>query len=136
MHRGVKKARMYESGFVDDSTGWKEFFEPEEAEKIARMPSSERRTVINKAMSNFAHVISFKGAKYDVGVVQKADGTYRLRYDEYGSGGLNRVMGAGGGKFMQAYSVEAAKKAVKARGYACKESVNKQGRIQLEVLVN
>jgi hypothetical protein len=136
LHRGQSKARMFSSGFVDDSTGWKDFFSPEEAAKIAKMNSLDRRKIINDAMSNFAHVISFKGAKYDVGVVAKEDGTFRLRYDEWGEGGLQKHMGPGAGKFMQAYGVEAAKRAIKARGYACKETVNKQGKIQLEVMVN
>jgi len=136
LQRGVSKARMFSSGFVDDSQGWKEFFSPEEAARIAKLNTMDRRKIINDAMSSFDHVISFKGAQYDVGVKQVEDGTYRLRYDEWGSGGLGRIMGPGGGKFKQAYAIEAAKKAVKARGYACKETVNKQGRVQLEVLVN
>jgi hypothetical protein len=136
LRRGVSKARMFSSGFVDDSTGWTEFFSPEEAARIAKLDTQSRRKIINEAMSSFDHVISFTGAKYDVGVKQVEDGTYRLRYDEWGEGGLQRIMGPGGGKFKQAYAIEAAKKAIKARGYACKETVNKQGRVQLEVLVN
>ncbi len=135
-NRGQKKARMYAQGFVDDSTTWRDFFDEAEADRIEALPRGERIKIINEAMSNFAHTISFKKASYGVGVVEKSDGTYKLRYDNYGPGGLPEIMGPGGGKFMQAYGIEAAKKAAKARGYACKETVNKQGRLQLEVLVN
>jgi hypothetical protein len=136
LHRGQSKARMYASGFVDDSQGWRDFFEPAEADRIARLPKQERVAIINKAMNSFDHVISFGGAKYDVGVAAKADGTFRLRYDEWGSGGLTPIMGPGAGKFMQAYGIEAAKRAAKARGFATKEVTGKNGQVQLEVMVH
>lgn len=135
LNRGQSKARMFSSGFVDDSTGWKDFFEPAEAERIAKMNTLDRREIINKAMSSFAHTISFKGAKYDVGLVAKSDGTFRLRYDEWGEGSLRKHMGPGGGLFAQAYAIEAAKRAAKARGYTTRESTSKNGQLQLEVMV-
>ena len=136
LNRGQKRARMYGQGFVDDSLGWKEFFEPKEASRIAGLPKSERIKIVNAAMSNFAHTISFKGANYDVGLVDLKDGTFKMRYDEYSGDSLGRIMGPNAEKFMDAYGFEAAKKAARARGYSTKETTNKQGQLQLEVLVN
>ena len=136
LNRGQKKARMYSSGFVDDSFGWKEFFEPKEAARIAALPKNERIKIVNAEMSNFAHTVSLKNANYDVGLVDLKDGTYKMRYDNYSGDSLGRIMGPNAEKFMDAYGFEAAKKAARARGYATKETTNKQGQLQLEVLVN
>lgn len=133
--KGQKKLRWYGAGFVDDSTGWTEFFAPDEVKRIKAMSSTERRAFITKVMNSPDHVIQFKGASYDVGIYKIHDGTFRARWDEWGQGRLGEVMGPGGGKFAQAYGVEAAKKAAKSRGYTCKETAGKNGSVKLELLV-
>lgn len=137
LHYNKHTVRMYASGFVDDTTQWKEFFSPEEAARIARLPRDQRIEIINKLFASADHVISFPSANYDVGVYKAADGTYRIRYDSWaGGGGLTKIIGANGGKFAQAYGIEAAKRAARLRGYFAKETPgHKPGSIKLELLV-
>ncbi len=134
--RDQHKYRMYASGFVDDSTDWKTMFSPEEGARIERLSKEERVKIINKAMSYADHVITFPGASYDVGVIQQNDGTYRLRWDYYGQGGLPKYMGdRQAGKFVQAYGIEATKRAAQRKGYGVRESSKSDGTVQLELLV-
>ena len=132
---GKAKVRMYDSGFVDDSYQWRDFFTASEADRISRLPRDQRIKVINEVMANADGVINFSKAKYNVGLYKLADSTYRLRYDEWASGGLTPIMGAGGERFAQAYSIEAAKRVARARGYSTREVPQSNGRVQLEVLV-
>lgn len=127
--------RMFSSGFVDDSTDWKSMFEPAEAERIARMSRSDRVKVINQAMSHADHVIKFPGCRYDVGVVKQQDGSFALRWDYYGEGGLNRYLGnKEANLFAQAYTIEASKRAARIKGYVTREKKLSSGQIELEML--
>ena len=136
LHRGVNHIRMFNAGFVDDSTTWKQFFEPAEAERIARMSKAERVKIINAAMNSADAVARFPGAEYDVGIIKQSDGSYRLRWDTWANGGgLHRFIGANGGLLAQAYGVEAAKRAARLRGHTVKEVPGSNGSIKLEVLV-
>lgn len=82
------------------------------------------------------HAIRFPGASYEVGVRAQADGTHSLAWDWWGAGGLLPIMGdQGAGKFVQAYGIEAAKKAARRRGYSTREVAQPNGDIQLELLV-
>jgi len=135
-HRDQHTYAMYGQGFVDDSTDWRTLFEPAEANRIAGLPRAERIKIINKAMSYADHVITFPKAQYGVGVVAKPDGTFRLRWDYYSQGGLIPYMGdKDAGRFTQAYGIEAAKQAARARGYATKEVPRKDGSVALELMV-
>jgi hypothetical protein len=118
--------------FVDDSKTWKEFFTPERAAEIAAMDPTARKAIITKEMSRCDHVISFKGAKYEVGVLAQPDGTFRLRFDEYDYS-LTAKIGSGGGKLAQAYALEAAKRAAKLKGWRSREVNQKGGAVKLEV---
>lgn len=136
LHRNYGVVRFYESGFVDDSTGWKEFFEPAEAARIASLPSDQRRKIINNLFKSATHVVSFPGASYDLGLYRQADGTYRLRWDTWGAGGgLHKTIGSDAGRFVQAYGLEAAKRAARLKGYQTKEVSHADGSVQLEMLV-
>jgi hypothetical protein len=133
--RGKTTYRWYGS-FVDDSTQWKTMFPDAEADRIARLDTHERRAIINKEMSRCDHAISFPGARYDVGVVEQPDGTYRLRWDFYGQGGLLKFMGdKTAGKFTQAYGIEAAKRAARRKGFGIKETTQDNGNVELTLLV-
>lgn len=136
LHRNKSTVRWYGAGFVDDSTTWKDFFSPEEAARIAKLSRDERVKIINKEMSRADHVISFPGASYDVGVMQEADGSFRLRWDQWaGGGGLHKRIGADGGLLGQAYAIEAAKKAARNKGYLVTETRQDNGHIKLKLLV-
>lgn len=120
--------------FVDDSRDWKTMFTAERAGEIERMTKQDRISAINEAMSKCDHVIRFPNAKYDVGVVSQKDGTYALRWDYYGAGGLIPYMGdRQGSRFKQAYAVEAAKLAAVKRGYKTRECVKSDGSIVVEM---
>jgi len=131
------KLIMYGSGFVDDSYDWKSMFSEAEASRIASLPREQRVKIINKAMSNPAHTISFPNARYNVGVFQKPDGTFSLRWDYYSQGGLLKYMGdRNGGALTQAYGIETAKRSARLRGYTTKEIAGeKPGQVKLKVLV-
>ncbi len=131
--RGQKKIRWY-GNFVDDSTTWKTFFSKEEAARISKLPSSERKAIINEEMSRSHHAIKFHGVDYEIGIVQEEDGTFRARWDSWG-GGLNRFIGSDGGLLSQAYAVEAAKRAARRKGFAVREEKSNNGSIKLRLLV-
>jgi hypothetical protein len=121
---------------VDDSSTWKQFFSPEEAARIASLPSHERKAIINAEMGRSEHAIVFPGAKWDVGIVQEANGTYRARWDTYsGGGGINAFVGKDGGLLSQAYAVEATKRAARRKGLLVKETRGEGGSIKLKLLV-
>lgn len=133
--RGQKSIRWY-GRFVDDSKTWKEFFTPEEAARIAALPRDQRTTIINREMSRADHAIVFKGASYDIGVMKEKDGTFRLRWDQYaGGGGLNAKIGNDGGKFSQAYAIEATKRAARRKGFRVSEVPQPNGHVKLKLLV-
>ena len=67
-----------------------------------------------------SHAISVPGAAYEIGVVTR-NGKTTLLWDFWSSGGLERVLGRGGGKLKQAYAVEAATRAAKKGGYRVQE---------------
>ena len=65
-------------------------------------------------------VIRVPGAKYQVGVIR--EGTkYRLSWDDWSSGGLEKVLGKNMSKLKQAYAAEATKRAARRAGYQVTE---------------
>jgi hypothetical protein len=133
---GEKKLRWYEAGFVDDSTMWRSMFSKEDADKIATLPTQERRQIINDMMNSVDHVVRFPGIGYDVGVYAQPDGTYRLRWDGFNHQLNQRMGGYSGGHFSQAYGVVAATRAANMRGWRTSETRNETtGHIELEVMV-
>ena len=66
------------------------------------------------------HAISVPGASYEIGVVTR-NGKTTLLWDFWQSGGLEKVVGKGGGKLKQAYSVEVTKRTAHKAGYKVKE---------------
>jgi hypothetical protein len=82
------------------------------------------------------HAIRFPGASYEVGVRAQPDGSFSLAWDWWSQGGLLQHMGdPQAGRFVQAYGVEAAKRAAIRRGYATRETTLNDGTVQLELLV-
>ena len=82
------------------------------------------------------HVVGFPGAQYEVGVVKQDDGTFRMAFDSWSSGGLLPYMGDQGYRFAQAYAVEAAKRAAQEiPGAFVSETVRGDGYIEVELLV-
>lgn len=79
--------------------------------------------------------IQFPGAHYEVGVRMQPDGTVRLAWDSWDTGGLSPIMGdSKGGLFTQAYALEAAKRAGRLKRYACRETVRPDGAVELEMI--
>lgn len=130
-HRGQTQAAWWGS-FVDDSTAWRSMFTEEEAARIAALPKAERQAIIEKEMARCDHAISFPGCRYEIGVTQTEDGRFRLRYDEY-DGGLVEKVGKNAGKLIKHYGVHrAVKEAQKAR-LRTKQVVMSDGSIKLIV---
>lgn len=78
------------------------------------------------------HAFGFPGADYEVGVIRKPNGQYRLQWDFYDTGGLMPFMGnEQGHKFAQAYGIEKAKIEAKKNGYLASEKTLADGSIQL-----
>jgi hypothetical protein len=135
LRRDKHRFKWFQSKFVDDSTTWKSFFPPEEAERIAKMPRDKRIQIVNAAMNNCDHVIHFDGVNYEVGVFRQPDGTFRLRWDNWDHKLKERMGGPNGGRFAQAYGIEAAKRAARKKGWRTSEKQRDNGHIELEVLV-
>jgi hypothetical protein len=82
------------------------------------------------------HAIRFPGATYEVGVRAQKDGSFTLAWDWWNTGGLLPIMGdPQAGRFVQAYGIEAAKRAALRRGYSTRETTQANGDVQLELLV-
>ena len=81
------------------------------------------------------HAIKVPGARYEVGVVAEADGTYSLRADYWASGGLVQILGNDLNKLRQAYGIETAKLAAMREGYSVWEEVLEDGAVKLHVQV-
>jgi len=67
------------------------------------------------------HAIGIPGnnSAYEIGVVKKPDGTYALIWDFYAGGrGLEKVAGKNCQNVTKAYSMQVAKKHLKAKGYS------------------
>ena len=68
------------------------------------------------------HAIKVPGASYEIGIVEK-NGEYIPMWDFWRSGGLEAVLGQGGGRLKQAYSVEQAKITARRAGYSVYEKL-------------
>jgi len=81
------------------------------------------------------HAIKVPGASYEIGVCRRRDGKkgYTLLWDFWGSGGLERQLGPKGQRLVQAYAIEAAKRAAKLAGHAVTEVKNPNGSVTLRV---
>ena len=82
------------------------------------------------------HAISMKGADHEIGVVRRPDGSYELRWDAFGQQALAAKVGGNCSKLCQAYSEKVVlknTKALLARGYAMKRTVNQQGEIKISL---
>ncbi len=81
------------------------------------------------------HAIKVPGASYEIGVTSRRDGRpgYALLWDFYHTGGLERVLGQGGRRLVQAYGVEAATRAARRQGYHVTESTQDDGSVVLNV---
>lgn len=80
------------------------------------------------------HAIKVPGASYEIGVDIR-DGEITLLWDPYSAGGLQKILGVNGGLLQQAYAIEAAKLQAQRAGYSCIETVNAEGDIELEVVM-
>ena len=72
------------------------------------------------------HAIKAQDATYEIGVVRKGK-SYRLIWDYYQAGGLNKVIGKDGGLLKQAYAVEKAKLEARRKGYSVTETATDTG---------
>lgn len=79
------------------------------------------------------HVITVPGCSYDVGVMANKTGGYSLIWDNYRSGGLEKILGAGAGKLKQAYGIEKAKIEARKKGYSVVEAKKADGSITLTI---
>lgn len=126
--------------WVDDSPVPDAFDTPEVVAKIRAMSIADRKAYMTARIGKCDHAIAVPGAKYQVGLVRKPDGSWSLQWDWFGSGGLVGKMDAPefqkahkGGLFTQAYNVEAAKRVARLRGMAVREVQRADGKVELLV---
>lgn len=132
--RDQKKYRWF-GEYVDDTPLDRGQFDSDaEYSLVLSMPREQRKAHMTKRLGKCDHAIRFPHATYEVGVRKAKDGTFKLSYDYYGEGGLFPHMGQNGGRFSQAYAVEAAKRAARIKGYSAKETVRSDGSIAVELL--
>jgi hypothetical protein len=81
------------------------------------------------------HAIGVPGAEYEIGVQRWKDGTYKLLYDSWSSGGLTQVLGADLNKLRQSYGVSAALLEAQRQGYSAWEEVLEGGVVKIHVQV-
>jgi hypothetical protein len=111
----LKQFRWFGS-WMDDSPIPDGMFSPEETTRLRHASREERTAVMNREMGKCDGVIRFPNASYDVGVIRKEDGTFRLRWDWYDSR-LHHIMGnKDGSVFMQRYAIELARRGYQKRG--------------------
>lgn len=81
------------------------------------------------------HAIFVPGASYEVGVCRRRDGKpgYTLLWDFWGGGGLEKQLGPNGQRLIQAYGIEAAKRAARRAGYRVTEIEQPGGAVMLRV---
>lgn len=80
------------------------------------------------------HAISIPGAKYEIGLVKQADGTYQPIWDNWPSGGLQGLKTENGMTgFLQAYAIERAKGEARKKGFSTSEVKEAGGRVRLIV---
>jgi len=81
------------------------------------------------------HAVSVPGAGYEVGVVARRDGRpgYALLWDSWSYGGLERKLGQGARRLVQAYGIEAATRAARRQGCSVTETVREDGAVVLKV---
>ena len=80
------------------------------------------------------HAIKVPGVNYEVGVVPRRDGRqgHTLIWDFWG-GQLTRWLGPNAQRLVQAYGIEAAKKAARLQGYAVTETTKPNGAVVLQL---
>ncbi len=66
------------------------------------------------------HAIRVPGANYEIGIV-KTGNKYRLLYDYWRAGKLEKVLGKGLGKLKQAYTIERVNQEARIKGYRIQE---------------
>lgn len=114
--RGQKTYRWYGT-WVDDSPVPEDMFPPDELKRIRAMPKEQRQAVMTQAMGKCDHAIRVPGTNYEVGVVRKPDGSYRLRWDYYDASLLSKMGGKNGGVLVQQYSMEVSRRELLKKGY-------------------
>jgi len=82
-------------------------------------------------VGNCVHAVSSSKFQYEIGVIEEKNGTYKLAYDGWKSGGIEAVLGKDLGKLKQAYAAEATKIAARRRGFSIIEKLDGEGNIQI-----
>ena len=91
------------------------------------LPEGINRSDLGKC----SHVIRVPGAKYEIGVIQQADGTLLPIWDFYQPGGLYDKMGDHGSPLKGAYAAAAAKAALGRKGFRVVEDRVVDGKRQI-----
>lgn len=76
-------------------------------------------------------VITHPEAKYSVGVIAQEDGTYRLAFDSWSTGGLVKVFGKALAGIKQRYASVVARQKMQQSGFRVQETQQQDGTLQL-----
>ena len=80
------------------------------------------------------HAIKVPGASYEIGI-RKDQNRYRLLWDSWASGGLEKVIGKDAGLLKQAYGIEKTKAEARRKGYSLYETRHPNGAVTLKISV-
>ena len=113
--------------FVEGQTAYKWF-----GVSVGHNPLPEGLSVHD--LGRCDHAIRVPDAAYEVGVVYR-DGAYRLLWDSWEAGGLERALGQDGNRLKQAYGIEAAILEAQRQGYSIWEEQQQDGAVKLHIAV-
>lgn len=135
-----KTYQWYSQGWMDDSPIPDNLFSPEETARVRAMSKPDRIAYMNKFLGKCDHAIRVPGAQYEIGLRRRADGSYSVAFDWYGSGGapiLRALGGQNAPKFVQAYGHAKVKLEAKRYGHIIEsEKRLADGTIKLRLLAS
>jgi hypothetical protein len=95
---------------------------------MADSPLPEGVTITQLGKCDFAYGIPGSNKAYEIGVVQKADGSFSLLWDYWQNGfGLQEAIGENGCKLISEYEAQVFNSHMTAQGYEMQEQVLEDG---------
>lgn len=126
LHRN--RTHAWYGHWVDDSAVPEGLFaDRAEYDRVCALSRTQRREYMTKLINSSEHAIRMPTRQYEIGLIQQADGHYRLAYDWImdGKSGLNF------NDLTNAYAVELEIAKAKENGYSYTETTLEDGSIEL-----
>lgn len=130
--RNQQSFRWFSDGWIDDSPVPRDLFDTEEEyQRVLALSREERVAAMNQLLGRCQHAIGVPGAEYEIGLIQKVNGSYRLAFDWWGPGGLGFMQK--NNPFPQAYAAELIKMTAERQGYSWEEEFLPNGVVDIRV---